>query len=129
VRRTVIALLLAMLLLLSGLQGCDNVANSGPAWLVGQWHVSYNPLNDDADVLEFMPENKAAILTVDGRNITGHYLLRDNTLVLVIEKGSRSIETEFHISDTRDRLTYKNGAYYTRADTSNAVSTAKIVNQ
>jgi hypothetical protein len=34
---------------------------------------------------------------------------------LLIDKGSRNIETEFRISAARDRLTYKNGAYYTRA--------------
>lgn len=122
--RVRIAIIFSMLLLVTALQGCDNVADSGPAWLVGEWRLSYNPLNDATDALQFLPDNKVAILTEDGRNMTGHYLIREDTLVLVIDKAGRSIETEFHISSSRDRLTYKNGAYYTRADKPNVVTTA-----
>lgn len=122
----------SMLLLVMGLQGCDSVADTSPAWLVGNWHVAYNPLNDNTDVLKFMPKNKVAILTEDGRKMTGHYLIREDKLLLLIDKGGRSIETEFHISTARDRLTYKNGAYYTRADDSkvapSSVSTTIDVN-
>jgi len=124
VRRIEIAVVLSMLLTVTGLQGCESAADSGPAWLVGDWHVTYNPLNDDTDVLKFMPKNKVAILAEDGRKMTGHYLIREDKLLLVIDKGGRSVETEFHISTARDRLTYKNGAYYTRTDNSNVAANA-----
>lgn len=124
-KRTGVTATLLGLLLLTGIQGCSNRADSGPAWLVGEWHVSFNPLHDDADVLKFMPESKAAILTEDGRRMTGHYLIHENTLVLVIDKGGHSIETQFQISTARDRLTYKNGAFYTRAGSPDAAASAQ----
>ena len=68
------------------------------------------------------------ILTEDGRTLTGHYLIREDHLLLLIEKGSRSIETEFLVSAARDRLTYKNGAYYTRAGAPDTPDTAGTVN-
>lgn len=120
--RITIALLLSIVFLLPALQGCDNKADAGPPWLLGQWHVAYNPLNDDSDILKFMPDNKVLILTEDGRKMTGSYQVRADQLLLVIDKGGRSIETKFSISRSRDRLTYRNGAFYTRADKAGAAS-------
>jgi hypothetical protein len=111
---------LLLLLCGAGLPACDNRMETAPPWLTGEWHLAYNPLNDDADVLKFKPENEVAIFTEDGRQLGGHYLIRKDHLVLVIDKRGRSIETEFRISADKDRLTYKNGAYYTRAAGANS---------
>ena len=103
-----ITVLLALLILVA----CG--AADTPAWLMGRWQLSYNPGNDDSDVLVFLPGGRVNIETVDGRTLEGHFQIDQDQLLMVIQGRKREIETRFRISDTHDRLIYKNSAYYTK---------------
>lgn len=94
------------------LLACSGVSQETPSWLLGRWQVAYNPGQDDNDILQFQQGNKISIETADGRSLKGDILLQGNKLLLFIQVGRRSIETQIQISATQDRLIFNNGAYY-----------------
>lgn len=104
---------LLLILMLAACAGSET-----PAWLLGRWQVSYNPNNDDSDVLVFLPGSRVNIETEDGRTLEGRYQIKQDQLLMLIQVGQRNVETRFKVSSAHDRLLYKNGAYYTKsADT------------
>lgn len=105
--------LISVLLTLLILAACGGGADT-PAWLMGRWQLSYNPNHDDSDVLVFLSGARVNIETVDGRTLEGHFQINQDQLLILIQARQREVETRFRISDTHDRLVYKNGAYYTK---------------
>lgn len=93
--------------------GCGNPAER-ETWLHGDWRLAYNPSHDSDDELSFTPDGTVAIHTADARLIKGKYFVRDQNLLLLLEGQGRVIDVQFQISHDRTRLTYQNGAYYTR---------------
>lgn len=108
--------LLLMMLLTLVLVACSGTTPEAAPWLLGRWQVSYNPNNDDNDVMVFQPDAMVTIETEDGRTLPGQYQIKQDQLLLLIQVGQRNVETGFTISAARDRLVYKNGAYYTKVN-------------
>jgi len=104
-----LVLMLAGLILL----GCSGGAQqTTPPWLLGRWQLSYNPQQDDNDILLFSQGGKVRIETEAGRSLNGHFLIQQEQLLLLVQIGQRSVETRFRISEAKDQLIFSNGAYY-----------------
>ena len=111
-RRYVVLPFLLLLLAVGGCSGHDSEAET--AWLIGSWTLSHNPENDDEDILVFDRGGKLQIKTVDGRTLPGQYVLEGNKLKVVLPLRKKVIETSFAVDPGKQRLTYENGAYYTK---------------
>lgn len=93
---------------------CSGGRNAEVAWLVGSWELTHNPEHDDEDVLVFDDDGNVRIQTVDGRTLQGQYLLEGQQLKVVLKLSRNVVETSFDVNPEKTRLTYENGAYYTR---------------
>lgn len=105
-----------LMLLLLFLGACSGSGNVDAAWLIGKWELSHNPENDDEDILVFNRDGKFHIETVDGRTLPGQYVVEDNKVKIVLPLRKKVVETSFDVDPARQRLTYENGAYYTKQE-------------
>jgi hypothetical protein len=96
------------------LPACGSAGPEAPAWLSGRWQVAYNPGHDSNDVLFFQSGANVSIATEDGRSLNGVYQIKGDQLIMLVQVGQRSVETQVKISAARDRLIFSNGAYYMR---------------
>ncbi len=103
-----------LLLTVAFLAGCSDEGQSTPGWLKGDWVLSHNPQNDDNDMLRFLDDGVIEIVTEKGDVIRGHFIVKDRFLVMNLLAGRRAVEVTFSLNEDRSRLTYKNGAFYTR---------------
>lgn len=105
----------ALLLAFAVLYGCssgDEVA--GASWLHGRWELSYNPANDDEDILQFLPDGRVVIHRQRGGEIEGEYALNDRALTMVMNVNARPVIAGFNVSEDHQRLIFDNGAEYRR---------------
>lgn len=94
--------------------GCSGNEAEKHAWLHGTWELTFNPDNDDSDVLTFKPDGTVTVDTIDGRQISGQYAVLDQELALTLVSNQKIVDVRFTISPDQSRLIYENGAYYTR---------------
>lgn len=83
-------------------------------WLFGTWELSYNPENDDSDLLEFSDDGTVTIKTQHDELVHGKYIIAGDTLKLTLKTPRKIIDVDFEISGDKSRLNYHTGAYYTR---------------
>jgi len=114
--KIVMSRILIVICLILTLNACSTEKSADTSWLIGEWHLSFNPRNDSEDILIFKPESQLVIMTVSGKELNGIYQINNDQLKMMIAKGTRSIETLFRISTAKDQLIFTNGAYYTRAN-------------
>lgn len=85
-----------------------------PEWLHGTWELAYNPAHDSEDELTFNPDGTVVVESEDQHQTKGKYELSDSDLTLVFPGRIDPIEVHFEASPDHSRLTYHNGAYYTK---------------
>ena len=85
-----------------------------PEWLHGTWELAYNPAHDSEDELTFNPDGTVVVASEDQHQMKGKYELSDTDLTLVFPGRIEPIEVHFEVSTDHSRLTYHNGAYYTK---------------
>lgn len=108
---TVIAvLLLAVLAAACGNGGGD----TAHAWLHGTWELTFNPEHDSEDDLEFRRDGSVRVHTENKHIIDGMYQVSNDELLMVLVVNDKPVDVRFEISPDRTRLTYKNGAWYTK---------------
>jgi len=106
------SIVLLPLILSLNLLACSGAGPETPSWLLGHWQVAFNPGEDDNDVLWFQQSGKVRIDTEDGRSLQGLYQIKEDQLIMLVQVGSRNIESIIKISPNRDKLFFSNGAYY-----------------
>lgn len=99
-----------MLWLLAGCGADMSVAT--PPWLLGRWHVAFNPGHDANDVLQFQTNNRVKIETEAGQLLKGFFQIEQDELILMIDVGRRNVEIRLRISASHEQLIFSNGAYY-----------------
>lgn len=112
-RRALVAGLMFLALATVGACGSDSDP-AGQAWLHGTWVLTFNPDRDSRDDLVFRDNGGVEVHTEDNRVVNGIYRIRDDQLVLLLEIKDQVVDVNFDIAPDKSRLTYKNGAYYTR---------------
>ena len=85
-----------------------------PEWLHGTWELAYNPAHDSDDELTFQPDGTVLVVSEDQHQTKGKYELSDTDLTLEFPGRIEPIEVHFEASPDHSRLTYHNGAYYTK---------------
>lgn len=94
---------------------CDRAGDPGAQqWLHGVWELTFNPARDSEDDLVFTADGSVQVHTGDNRVITGQYRVNGDDLMLVLLVNDKPVEVHFEIAPDHSRLTYDNGAYYTR---------------
>ena len=81
-------------------------------WLIGDWHVAYNPRHEPDDILRFAPDHDMSVLLADGRVVDGHYRLKAGTLILDLAVPKRETVVRIRVSPDHRRLVFASGAYY-----------------
>ncbi len=107
-----LAIALALVMLAAA---CDRAGDPGAQqWLHGVWELTFNPARDSEDDLVFTGDGSVQVHTEDNRVINGQYRVNGDDLMLVLLVNDKPVEVHFEIAPDHSRLTYGNGAYYTR---------------
>lgn len=85
-----------------------------PEWLHGTWELAYNPAHDSEDELTFQPDGTVLVVSEDQHQTQGKYELSESDLTLTFPGRIEPVEVHFEASADHSRLTYHNGAYYTK---------------